>query len=55
MVEMNKIKLWLIMKLIGNKPFVANVKMCEFPFYALTVQNKDVTIANVEIVELEEQ
>ena len=54
MVEMNKIKLWLIMKLIGNKPFVANVKMCEFPFYVLTVQNKDVTIANVDIVELED-
>lgn len=47
---MSKFKLWLIMKLIGNKPFVANVKMYEFPFYVLTVQNKDVIVANVEIV-----
>ena len=43
------------MKLIGNKPFVANIKMCERPFYILTVQNKDVTVANVEIVELEDR
>ena len=52
---MSKFKLWLVMKLIGNRPFAANIKMCELPFYILTVQNKDVTVANVEIVELEEQ
>ena len=43
------------MKLIGNKPFVANIKMCELPFYMLTIQNKDVIVANVEIVELEDR
>ena len=43
------------MKLIGNRPFVANIKMCELPFYMLTIQNKDVTVANVEIVELEDR
>ena len=52
---MNKFKLWIVMKLIGNKPFVANVKMCELPFYMLTIQNKYVTVANVEIVELEDR
>ena len=52
---MSKFKLWLIMKLIGNRSFVANVKMYEFPFYVLTVQNKDVIVANIEIVESEEQ
>ena len=52
---MSKFKLWLVMKLIGNKPFVANIKMCELPFYMLTIQNKDVIVANVEIVEVEDR
>ena len=52
---MSKFKLWLVVKLIGNKPFVANIKMCELPFYMLTIQNKDVIVANVEIVELEDR
>ena len=52
---MSKFKLWIVMKLVGNRPFVANIKMCEFPFYVLTVQNKDVIVANIEIVESEEQ
>ena len=52
---MSKFKLWIVMKLVGNRPFVANIKMCELPFYMLTIQNKDVTVANVEIVELEDR
>ena len=52
---MSKFKLWIVMILVGNRPFVANIKMCELPFYILTVQNKDVIVANVEIVELEDQ
>lgn len=52
---MSKFKLWIVMKLVGNRPFVANIKMCELPFYILTVQNKDVTVANVEIVEVEDR
>ncbi len=52
---MSKFKLWLVMKLVGNRPFVANIKVCELPFYVLAVQNKDVIVANVEIVELEDR